>query len=108
MSCSYCKRSERECHGTESCRAFLAAERSRLNVTLEYAGEVFYLKLDELVAKLYDAETNSAKLGAQSQTLLAYCTEQEELLAGNLDRYSQGKVDALRSIALVIVKLRGE
>ena len=35
-------------------------------------------------------------------TLLLWCKEQEEKLAGQADRYAQGKLEALRAVALVI------
>lgn len=49
---------------------------------------------------------STARADVVLDTLLSYCQEQEEALAGQLDRYSQGKVDALRSVMLVITQTR--
>lgn len=50
----------------------------------------------------------SLKAELALECLLRYCVEQADLLADQQDRYSQGKVDVLRTLQLVIVRLRDE
>jgi hypothetical protein len=127
--CPRCERvlGEGGCVGDRDCLSFLAAEHRRWGplrrtgpMGLKVGLDMLFARNDELsevVARLEaeakeqrdrvaSAESRAERFSEALTSLLSYCVEQEEILASRTDKEARAKVDVLRAVALVVVKVR--